>query len=174
MGTTPSDTRPENEPEPENGSGSTGESEESASSGTEGSADTAAAAQSRASGQSPATVPRTTAATWSAEAWSIVSILFGGTALIGSRLVEIFAVVTSAGSQLAVYTRIILGDGIAALLGLIFAVLALATARADTRPWARWLAVGGLVVSVAAVIVAAVSFGLRPEPQPQPQPPGAG
>lgn len=103
-------------------------------------------------------------ATWLPEGLAIAAAMMSGAALLGTRLVQSLGVVT-AGSQLDVYARIVVGDGATAVIGAALAAVALASSRADTRAWARWLSVAALVVSGVVVVVAAVTFGVLPEPQ---------
>lgn len=107
--------------------------------------------------------------TWLPEGLAIAGVMLSGAALLGPRLVQLLAVVTTvgAGSQVATYAGIVVGDGATALLGAVLAAVALASSSLGTRPWVRWLALAALVVGGIAVVVAAVTFGLLPAPQPQ-------
>lgn len=110
---------------------------------------------------------------WLAEALSIAAIMFAGAALVGTRLAETLAVVTGGASdQLAVYVRILSGDGATAGVGALLAGLALVTSSTESRPWVRALSVATLIVTGIALVVVVVTFFLTPSPQPQP--PGIG
>lgn len=103
----------------------------------------------------------------------MAAVVFAAAALVGTRLVETLAVVNgSRAGELAVYTRLIVGDGATALLGAVLSGLALVATTAESRPWVRPLSMAALLVSVVAIIVAVVTFFLMPAPQPQP--PGMG
>lgn len=106
---------------------------------------------------------------WLAEALSITAIVFAVAAVVGTRLVETFAVVNgSAAGQLAVYARLIIGDGVTALLGTVFSVLALVSAVPGSRSWARPLAAAALLTSAIAIVFSVVSIFLMPAQQAQP------
>lgn len=102
-----------------------------------------------------------------AEAFAVAAVVMSGAALLGTRVAQTLGVVT-AGSQLNVYARIVVGDGVTALVAAALAAVALLASGPDTRAWARRLSVAALVVSGIVVVTAAVTFGLLPSaPQPQ-------
>ena len=112
-------------------------------------------------------LPPSRSMTWLPEGLAIAAVMLDGAALLGPRVTQTLGAV-GATSQAGALARIVITDGATALLGAILAVVALVSARKVPRSWARPLSVAALIVSVAIIVVAAVTFGMVPEPQPQP------
>lgn len=111
--------------------------------------------------------PKRFASVLTAEAFGVGSVLALLASFAGTRVVEIVASVTAT-SQEGMLKALALGDGVPALLAAVLAAGSLSVAGLDTRPWARWLAGGVLIVAVLALVGAVGAFLLVPPPAPMP------
>ncbi|MUL40121.1 hypothetical protein FZ103_02835 [Streptomonospora sp. PA3] len=101
----------------------------------------------------------------STETFAAASVLAVAAALVGPRLVQMFATVT-APNQVAVATGTIVGDTVTALFGVVLGLVALGLAEEDTRPWARWWAGAAVLIGLLFTVLSLIAFTLVPPPAP--------